>query len=353
MPAVAFDVFARAMSERGFRRCRGAFEGTLRLSADGPSVRLAVKWARSGTTAWGAVDMNALRILHAVRSDYDGEVALDGNSNWLHPDVIRPANYHLWASAAMLVQHAQSAAEEFVNDALARAGQDASVNVLATYVGPIEVALDVACANPNATVRRLRPAFAARFGEVLTNDYSRSAQLYERLTRASWCLRGFFRRGEEMKAYGKTNRRLRLEARLSADALRAAGIPRAIDRGDDEFGAWFGRVAEHVLPHFRYLLRAAAANPPAPPGAAARFIVALTARVRDQGRVWEILRELRDCGRIRTRPGRRLDALLRARILERGARGLYAIHSRFRGALEALPRVLGELARRLMAARSA
>ena len=197
------------------------------------------------------VELNALSVLHDQRSDYGNERGANHETNWLHPEAIRP---HVVAISGML-NHLVTAAEgvvQTIGEELADAlwFPPTLVRLLSTNIKEIELAVDLATESPNHMVQAV---YAQRIASICrkeaTRRYDQPAFYVSGPDGDALCTHGYAASGVVLKAYTKTNARVRLEAVLSRKCLSTLGLSRTVQMGD----IWptVLPIIDCVWPHFK------------------------------------------------------------------------------------------------------
>jgi hypothetical protein len=278
--------------------------------------------------------------------------------NWLHSDQInettrRTVLFNLWSRVRLIEDQIYPIACRLIS--IGPFTDFASVVAMKLCVA--ELCVDLRTPSPHYHLRRLAPRFRARYDRVAVTRYGPSARGHAELANDMNLIRGYHAKNQMMKAYEKTNSRIRLEfaakgtglkpllqltAQEKRERSRLTGCPCPSDprefHVEEDFYFLFDRLTAAVLPHFN----AIRGDEPEPSDNGSIFeFVSRSASVLSRHNAAQLERAYRVLaleGRLTPRT-LSLPALLRltqAGVLRRSMPGIYIPDTRFQRALRTL-----------------
>ncbi len=368
-PLASFATFARVLKANGFAQPNRKRPLGRRFNNPefGRPVYVGATFNVASRTASFTAQFSPLADLRDENLDYGDEVSRPYRSrsrgigvaeNWLHPDQVTEHTSgqvlnRLWERICILEPQIQEIASLLVTEG----PFTGYAPLLATKLSAVELCADLATTSPHYHLRRLAPRFREQFNEIVAVRYGPTARGYTELSHGANLIRGYRSVGQCMKAYEKTNRRLRYEFGATGTGLRSLCAVTAVERGiilattgyqcpddprefrgEEQFLALFDRLVRRALPEFN----AIRGNEPEPGdhGSIFEFMSrsASVLRRHTSAQLELAYRALILEGRL-TSQTLVLPALLRlqhAGVLRRSAPGIYVAADRFRRALQAL-----------------
>lgn len=281
------------------------------------------------------LNVNLLRLLHQTRRDYHGEVALDGSTNWVHPENVEPDNFRIRMASGELLATAQHEAFTIIARAIRSRAPSFIPEIETSKIAKIEITVDLASSDPISelsafapTFRRLHGNGEADYGEVTFEGAEGNGRMLVSRPQP----RGRF------KIYAKTNRRIRLECRLDRNCIRRFVSQEPLNSLPSDFSQFMHAAAAHVSPYFNALISGRSQLPDNSDASVAELITDLTVGSRNRVTLLTIVSALLFNGQVATSVDRAaIGRLQRNRVLSATAqRGYRSVADRYSRALNAL-----------------
>lgn len=306
------------------------------------AVRCVMSRARTrGAPITVHVEANALRYLHSLCHDYGEEGAHARNAdNWLHPDQVSRDNLLVRNATADLFEAVHNAAWHLAACIVSELPGENECAPLHATILELELAVDLATSHPALLVERIAPRITRMVEEVSDREYVTRPPVYRRLIRHVHMISGDLRgAGYSIKAYDKTNRRVRVEVTLNSDGARAHGLLLAL-QGRSVLDV-LDEVALAVLPDMQRAIFLS--EPTAPAISPIQAIATICAATRSLTTAVAAIEAASLTGRLTVGPFKRqfLNHLVADGVLEAGRLGVYYVTSAYRYALRFLARTYG------------
>lgn len=193
------------------------------------------------------LDLNVLREVRTYARDPNGEIpTVAGALNFIPAHLILADNRWAWALLDNLRRNGLSRLLGIFNYMQQEAPSSSAPYCSHISVSSIEAAVDFFAQNPRQMVHTYSSAFGALLRDVERREYLGYANRVER-PESDWMVHGFIARGDRIKMYAKTDRRVRWEYRFEKRAFDRLGISRALsDESPATFAAIFARCAEQA-----------------------------------------------------------------------------------------------------------
>lgn len=306
---------------------------TFTMPIAGMSLPLRVKFTKPNRTKpfFFKVYLSPLTLL---RSPLTLEPSKDGQANFLAMGQVSSDNTFVAERIAELLVLIETALHELANR-LAHAVRPDGYSVLLEWrLHAIELCADLRTPDPGRVVNRAYEGIRTHFKNTIKSAYQ-SATAYQGVEGDSLMAWGFAQRGERIKAYEKTTKRVRIECSLDKHALdkvlEGSETKRRLSAWDD-FPHLVRELARHAAERFGHLRTFIAGD--SEPGQSPSQLIEMASKGFDRAFAESALLTLGRNGRLRRSFN---PALVRAwtlrGILRRTCHGHYTVHDNFRAAL--------------------
>ncbi len=281
-------------------------------------------------------------------------------TNYLPQVLVEADNRPIWDAANELISRAENQVFELLNLVGEQSSVGVSFELENLTVHELELCCDYGTPDPDNLVEALVPVFRRHYRNAREHVYAGSVQT-RGLDGDSAMVSGFLRNHERMKAYVKTNRRLRLECQLGQRALEhyifssefminapnGEGLmhtrSRSLSNFENNVAVLIGLLAPHVAKHFNMVLaQVEASDRRCPP--VIELVANVVSRTRSLDTAVEVLQSLSRNHSIETsRYPSLLNKLTRDGILEASTWGRRRLTDPYLPAARYLIRELGWL----------
>ncbi len=330
------DEFTSLLQSHGFRRVRGVRGLSTRLSIHGQEIHIATYQSNSSPHITAALRINGLKRLHSEAINPHTETARDNSTNWLHHLQPNPGLRLVCDAASEMLRAADLRILEILGSISRSIGSDLHPpQLVRTKIDLAEVAVDFVPSDLDASFGALSAALTRHFHNAVSLDYGSTASSYAGNSARATFVHAYRRVGERYKVYLKTDRRIRLEAQITNNALKSARLRRDVVR--HSLYETYLPIAQYVADHFNTVLQDATivdlsyASP-------IEFLSAVGMRFRSREAFRNVIRTLVQSGHLHTSMNRAaVEKLVEDGILTRGAsRGIRPLARRYHMALETL-----------------
>ncbi len=204
-----------------------------------------------------SVSINPLRELrHFMGTVRDERACIREEDNWFPAQYASLDMRDVWRFTDELIAVVFGTVTAFLNEIHEAAGMACEADVNSAVIRSLEIALDLAAANPRQLVIEMAHVFDAQFKHVEHRLFRSSATLVQ-APGAAWMLSGYRAANQRYKVYAKTDRRVRFECQMSRRAIcDAVDISPRILNTPNAFFELFGTIAKYCIPSFTALHRA-------------------------------------------------------------------------------------------------
>lgn len=330
------DELSLLLHDYGFRRARGIRGVAIRIPVLGQEIHAALSRANPFSPISVLLRLNSLKKLHAETERPIVETAYDNSTNWLHHLQPNAGLQLVCRSASEMLRAANLRMMDILSSVSRSLGGDLHApQLLRAKIDSAEVAVDFVPPDLDASFDALSAAVRRNFDHALSLDYGRTASSYTGSSAKATFVHAYRRTGERYKVYLKTNRRIRLEAHLTNQALKNAKLRRDILNLD--LYETYLPIARYVAGPFNYVLDEATiadlsyASP-------VEFLSAVGMRFRSREAFQDVIRTLVRSGHLHTSINRAaVEKLVEDGILTRSsARGIRPLARRYHVARETL-----------------